>query len=384
MADVRRIQTKLKKRSDSKSFASALARDVVRVASAHSVPHKSLPEVEGMIQGHRDFFQNEKDAYVQMRLARKTLFSVHDEKANAGGLSKVSLAYKYQLNFRSEVFSPSRAPKLLRTKLANEDAKLSKNTENKKLLSNEEATIQEQLKFMRGLVDSCRTCAAAVDFDPNLGLCKLWHFGDCGVSQLAAVKGAPPAVAAHLPFFKKHGFNEVFCAGIDLTKQSMNIYFALYESGPKSVEDVVSIFRDFDLTPPAEAELKYISGPGSFTVTLRWGQIRPERICFYTIPHFSPLTEELRLFMKATSLPNFGTTGAKEHSAEGQRRGRDPGRHPENSKFVSISYACSNTDLISNTHGRKYFKQESDWNGNYYELLNRCGMFGQNPNSAIR
>ena len=61
------------------------------------------------------------------------------------------------------------------------------------------------------------TLATAADFDPLLGLVKLWHFGDHSAAQLCGLRSAPEALGRIGPLLQRHGLRRVFCTGVDLS-----------------------------------------------------------------------------------------------------------------------------------------------------------------------
>lgn len=315
--------------ADTDSTAHRLAADVVAVARRLGVPHKNIDAVRKMIDGpYRPFFEEGPDAYVQLRAARKG----------------TGAAAHHQLNFRAELFCPAgKHGQKMRRVLADALARQPQSA---------------QRAFLSEMAGRFPSVSAAVDFDPARGLVKLWQFpGACTVDALAGLESSPRSLQRYLPFLKSHGFQRVFCTGVDLVKRSMNVYFDLREGG--SAPNIRKIFEDLGLAPPTdEARLAYLAGYGSFTMTLRWDAAECERVCFYINPILSPIPGDLAAFMDACALPH--SDGANVSA-----------QHPQNSQFVSCSYGRDASSC--------YLKQESDWRGSYYELLGRVGEAGALP-----
>lgn len=305
------------------AFQKTLARNVAHTADRFGVPRATDAQILKMIEQHADFFSGDSDTTIQLRVARKS----------AAG------KYRHQLNFRSELVSNK--SEVLRATMK------------------QIKTAGIGPKHLLEVVDAFPPCATAVDFDPKDGLVKLWHFG-CSftVKELAALPNAPPALAAHLPFFATHGFSRVFCCGVDLKRASMNVYFHMHEGGPKDAKDVATMFRDLGLAQPPQDKLEYFAGDGSFTVTLRWDRKTFERVCVYVVPLSAPMPKDMLEFMETCWLPNKDASAMK-HS---------------NSTFVSCS--CGK-DPASN-----YFKQESDYHGSYHDLLGRVAQLGNKQMTA--
>mmetsp|Transcript_58549 Transcript_58549/g.106672 ORF Transcript_58549/g.106672 Transcript_58549/m.106672 type:complete len:329 (+) Transcript_58549:44-1030(+) len=321
-----------------------LVDDVARVSAQHGV-RCDLSAVRGAVVDNAPFFT--PDSYIQLRLARKV---------NSMG------ELKHQLNFRTEVFSgpgDHRAVGLLRCALASVEEIPGVNACQDKGVARQ---------YLHEVLDAFPTCAVAADFDPAVGLVKLWHFGACTADQLCKLPNTPRALAAYLPFFQKHGFSQIFCTGVDLEKLSMNIYFNAREGGRKDGKAVLAMFHDLGFDQPSdEAMLAYITGPGSFAMTLRWDSDSCERVCFYIVP---PLQDTMppciRAFMDECGLPCWH----KEHPEESERFAA----HPMNSCFVSCSFSKQLAGM--------YFKQESDWQNSYHELLGRCVAFVRQAKTA--
>merc|ERR1711959_764791 len=178
----------------------ALGAAIKTLAERHRMPH-SPNTVTDTLRSHSNFYANPA-SFVQLRIARKA-------------------PDQHQLNYRAELFSPLAAC-MLRDALGEEQGA----TRN----------------YLRSVLSTLNTCCTAVDGDPALGLVKLWQSGCYTVDQLAAVPGAPCALKAYLPFFKKHQFSRVFFTGCDLTKSTMNVYFSLHESHRKSEDHIIEIF----------------------------------------------------------------------------------------------------------------------------------------------
>ena len=321
-----------------------LSASICEIAKLRGVPHENRKTIFKWLKLNQFFFAQNKDTYVQLRIARKP---APKECKQTCVESKESAVHIYQLNFRSEVFSAGTGRANMLQILNRQDNQKSK-----------------PVMFMRMVTLQLPICAVAADFDPKDGLVKLWHFGRYSVDQVAKIPFAPSCLHNYISFFKKHGFHKVCVCGVDLHKLSMNVYFDLHESGQKTESEILEIFDNLHLTGPQDDELRYISGCGSFTMTFAWGSDSFQRICFYVVPALSQLTAEVADFMEDTALPHSATP------LGGETLDKNDLAHPNNSRFVSISYYPDESGKT-----QKYFKQESDWYNNYYTLLDRCGKF---------
>eukprot|EP00930_Biecheleria_cincta_P048490 TRINITY_DN33784_c0_g1_i1.p1 TRINITY_DN33784_c0_g1~~TRINITY_DN33784_c0_g1_i1.p1 ORF type:complete len:636 (+),score=97.62 TRINITY_DN33784_c0_g1_i1:31-1938(+) len=302
---------------------------VATVAEQHEIDY-SQDVIENALKEQADFFTTEN--FVQLRLARKCKGSF----------------VQHQLNFRSEIVS-DRAAHVLQEALS-------------------KAEQSQARRYLDEVVGNFLTWAAGADFDPSLGLVKLWHFGDHTASQLAELQSAPAAVRRLLHVLEKHGFHRVFCTGVDLKQSTANLYFRLHEFSRKGTAEVMLLLMDLGIEAPADAAtINYITGPGTFAMTLSWNSNDCERVCFYIMPCVLPnglyssrceeasmcgllqMPDKIKAFMDECALPHCDC-GLKLTA-------------PLNSCFVSCSLEKKRTSM--------YFKQESDWYNSYHDFLKR-------------
>jgi len=294
------------------AMSNQLCQAIASVAETHNMRF-DREKISATLEDYAPFFFG-PSSYVQLRIARKG-------------------ANKTQLNYRGEVFSP----------------------EAQELLEKQLLPGCQLCSFLGNVMHQLNTCATAVDGDAGAGVCKLWQAGNYSINELAEVDGCPPALATYLPFFAKHGMARVYFTGIDLQKRSMNCYFSLRESGRKSRADILEIFTDLGFAPPSDEDvLDCLLSRGSFAMTLSWDSEVCERACFYMMnASTNQLPNEWKNFALECTLPHEHGLSAADVNM--------------NSCFVSCSFGRREED--------QYLKQESDWHGDYLELLSKIENF---------
>lgn len=167
------------------------------------------------------------------------------------------------------------------------------------------------------------------------------------------------ALSNYLDYLDRHGFSRVYFTGVDLLKRSMNVYFSLQENGCKTKEQVRAVLRELNFAVPNDEEvIEYMLGCGSFAMTLSWDEPECKRCCFYVLTTSQDrMPAAWSTFARDATLPH-------ESAPDG-----DTGNL--NSCFVSCSFGHHEQD--------QYLKQESDWHGDYLELLHKIESF--NPRS---
>lgn len=304
----------------------ALAAALTSVAARHGVPCSDEVIAESL-HTYADFFFS-PDSHVQLRLARHS--------------SQGSGAARCQLNFRAEVLGRDAAGPLLRGALD----------------SVAPGGGEVASAYMRGVADAFAAHAVAIDVDPAEGPAKLWHFGSYSVGELCELGGTPSSLQSLLPFLRRHCLTRVLCTGVDFHRQSVNVYFRLHAGSAKDEDDVVSMLEELGLAVPSDSETRrYITGPGTFAVTLRWDSAAVERACFYIAPpvlqaQAAPVLAMpgyIKKFMDDCALPHSGDRA-----------------HPHNSCFVSCSFGRGPDSLC--------LKQESDWSGSYHDFLHQLAV----------
>jgi len=210
----------------------------------------------------KPFFSSFNNSYIQFRVAKK---------------SSTPSQFIHELNWRSEVLTEtSEEAKSLLSQVLSIRNKLNHSFSSPSSKKEHSCLIEE-------LCNTFPTNSIALDFDPSKGLSKIWHFGRCNVIDMLNLVHISPFVKKYENFFKKYDFHKVYCCGIDLEKESMNIYFMFTETRGKSQEDVLTILEQLNFVKPPSVEiLSFIANfCTAFAMTFSWANENVERICFY-------------------------------------------------------------------------------------------------------
>jgi len=294
--------------------------DIVQAASMFNVPISAEVIKDTVALFEKPFFLPSKKSFIQFRVAKKS--STHSH-------------YVHELNWRSEV--------LIETI---EDAKSLLSQVQSKLHHSFSSFTPSSNKvdhscLIEELCNTFPTRSIALDFGPTKGLSKIWHFGRCNVSAMLNLVHISPFVKNYENFFKKYDFHKVYSCGIDLEKESMNIYFMFTETRGKSQEDVLQILEQFNFVKPPSVEiLSFIANfCTAFAMTFSWTEETVERICFYCARD-GPASF-------AKEFPQFVSNPL-------------PSREKSPKSFVGCSF------------GKEFYtKLETDYFNHYYEFLDK-------------
>jgi hypothetical protein len=101
------------------------------------------------------------------------------------------------------------------------------------------------------------------------------------VAKLADVPGMPPALAANVEFFTRHGLHDrVAGVAIDYPSRTLNVYFNELPAASFEPATILATLRELGTVEPSERMLTLGAKSFGLYVTLGWDSPAIERICY--------------------------------------------------------------------------------------------------------